>query len=90
VPAPRVHSAVVRLQPRPFPHGSAACARTLAQVVRQAFGQRRKTLRNALQGLIAARALEALGIDPGRRPETLSVQEFVMISNAATLAAETV
>lgn len=89
VPAPRVHSAVVRLLPRPFPHGHAACARTLAHVVRQAFGQRRKTLRNALQNVIAASALEALGIDPGRRPETLSVQEFVMISNAATPAAET-
>ncbi len=87
VPAPRVHSAVVRLQPRPFPHGHADCARTLAHVVRQAFGQRRKTLRNALQGVIAPGALEALGIDPGRRPETLSVQEFVMISNAVSVAA---
>lgn len=87
VPAPRVHSAVVRLQPRPFPHGHADCARTLAHVVRQAFGQRRKTLRNALQGVIAAGALEVLGIDPGRRPETLSVQEFVTISNAASVAA---
>jgi 16S rRNA (adenine1518-N6/adenine1519-N6)-dimethyltransferase len=86
-PPPRVTSAVVRLLPQPYPHGRAADYRTLENVVRQAFGQRRKTLRNAVSGLLDAEALEALGIDAGRRPETLSVREFVAMSNAVRAAA---
>jgi len=81
-PPPRVVSAIVRLLPQPHPHGRADDYRMLEQVVRQAFGQRRKTLRNAVAGLLDAAALERLGIDPGRRPETLTVREFVAISNA--------
>jgi 16S rRNA (adenine1518-N6/adenine1519-N6)-dimethyltransferase len=86
-PPPRVVSAVVRLLPRSFPHGEAIDYRTLERVVRQAFGQRRKTLRNALSGLLDAAALESLDVDPGRRPETLAVREFVAISNAVHAAA---
>jgi 16S rRNA (adenine1518-N6/adenine1519-N6)-dimethyltransferase len=81
-PPPRVVSAIVRLLPQPCPHGRAHDYRTLEQVVRQAFGQRRKTLRNAVAGLLDAAALQRLGIDPGRRPETLTVGEFVAMSNA--------
>lgn len=86
-PPPRVVSAVVRLLPKRYPHGQAADYRTLELVVRQAFGQRRKTLRNAVSGLLDAAALQALGIDPGRRPETLGVGEFVAMSNAIHAAA---
>lgn len=56
--------------------------------MRQAFGQRRKTLRNNLKGRIDAAALEALGIDPGRRPQTLDVEEFVRIANHLAAAGE--
>ena len=72
----------LRLLPQPHPHGRAHDYRMLEQVVRQAFGQRRKTLRNAVAGLLDAATLERLGIDPGRRPETLTVGEFVALSNA--------
>jgi len=87
-PSPRVVSAVVRLLPRPWPHGRARNYRMLEQVVRQAFGQRRKTLRNAVSGLLDAATLERLGIDPGRRPETLTVREFVTLGDAAASSSD--
>ena len=82
-PAPKVHSAVVRLVPGHFDHGHAQSPSMLAQVVRQAFTQRRKTLRNALSGLLDSATMGAIGIDPQRRPETLSVGEFVQLADAA-------
>jgi len=86
-PAPRVVSAVVRLVPQRFAHGQAQDYRVLENLVRQAFGQRRKTLRNALQGMVDTPTMQALGIDPVRRPETLSVSEFVVLANAASASA---
>jgi 16S rRNA (adenine1518-N6/adenine1519-N6)-dimethyltransferase len=56
----------------------------LQTVVRTAFGQRRKTLRNNLKTLIDADQLEQLGIDPGLRPERLTLAQFVSISDALT------
>jgi len=82
-PPPKVHSAVVRLVPGHHDHGVAQSPRMLALLVRQAFTQRRKTLRNALSGLLDSAGIAALGIDPQRRPETLSVAEFVRLSDAA-------
>jgi 16S rRNA (adenine1518-N6/adenine1519-N6)-dimethyltransferase len=52
------------------------------QLVRQAFAQRRKTLRNALRGLLEADAISALGIDPVARAETLSVSDFATLANS--------
>jgi 16S rRNA (adenine1518-N6/adenine1519-N6)-dimethyltransferase len=52
------------------------------KLVTQAFGQRRKTLRNSLRKLIDAEAIEQLGIDPGLRAERLSVEEFARLANA--------
>ncbi len=80
-PAPKVDSAIVRLTPWDKPPVAIADQAQFAKVVAQAFTQRRKTLRNNLKGLIDAAALEALGIDPGRRPETLSLAEFAAIAN---------
>jgi 16S rRNA (adenine1518-N6/adenine1519-N6)-dimethyltransferase len=81
-PPPKVQSAVVRLTPwreSPWP----ACDReTLARVVRAAFAQRRKTLRNNLKGLIEGAGLESLGLDPGARAETLELPRFIEIANA--------
>jgi 16S rRNA (adenine1518-N6/adenine1519-N6)-dimethyltransferase len=51
--------------------------------VRAAFASRRKTLRNNLRGLLSAEDMLALGIDPVRRAETLSLAEFASLSNAA-------
>ncbi len=80
-PLPRVESAVVRMRPRPRADLAAANMAGLELVVRRAFSQRRKTLRNSLAGLLEAEDYAALGIAPGLRAENLSVAEFVAISN---------
>ena len=80
-PAPKVDSAVVRLVPHRQPPVTVD-PEMLSQLVMRAFGQRRKTLRNNLKGLLDASAIEALGIDPGVRPERLSLEEFARLTNA--------
>jgi 16S rRNA (adenine1518-N6/adenine1519-N6)-dimethyltransferase len=75
-PPPKVESAVVRLLPLREPLGCEA--QRFEAVVRQAFSARRKTLRNAL-GLAPA-DFEALGIDPGLRPENLAPADYVRIA----------
>jgi len=81
-PPPQVDSAVVHLRRRPRPLVPAAEASRFRTVVLAAFSQRRKNLANALGaglGITAetARALcEAAGVDPGRRAETLTIEEF--------------
>jgi 16S rRNA (adenine1518-N6/adenine1519-N6)-dimethyltransferase len=83
-PAPKVDSAVLRLQPWPqLPH-PAEDLRTLGNVVNIAFQQRRKTLRNALRTIISEDALTSLGIDSKLRPENLSLADFVAISNSVS------
>lgn len=80
-PPPKVESAVVRLTPQ-TPAPAARDEPALARLVRAAFSQRRKTLRNALRTLVSEEGIRAAGIDPRRRPETLSVAEFVQLTNA--------
>lgn len=80
-PPPRVWSAVVRLEVRPEPPPWAA-APHYAAVVAAAFGQRRKTLRNALATLLSAAQIKAVGIDPGARAETLAAEEFGQLALA--------
>ncbi|MEX0915671.1 MAG: 16S rRNA (adenine(1518)-N(6)/adenine(1519)-N(6))-dimethyltransferase RsmA [Wenzhouxiangellaceae bacterium] len=75
-PVPRVESAVVRIVPRTLSDRQRELLPALETVVRKAFGQRRKTLKNTLKGLLDAADLEDLGIDPGRRAETVSLEEF--------------
>jgi len=84
-PAPKVESAVARLVPLGPARPRIDDAALFARVVAAAFGQRRKTLRNALSGLADAPALAAAGVDPSARGETLSVPTFVRLAN--TLAA---
>ena len=83
-PPPKVDSAVVRLAPRPPGEAGIGDQARFAAVVRAAFGQRRKTLRNSLSGLCGPAEFEAAGIDPGTRAERLSVAEFVRLANVAT------
>ena len=85
-PAPKIDSEVVEVNfniSRTYPPHDETM---LFQVIKAAFGNRRKTLKNALSasGLhidpqIAQQALAAAGIDPGRRAETLGVSEFVAL-----------
>jgi len=79
-PAPKVRSAVVRLEFRPSPVRINDVA-LLERVVKRAFGQRRKTLTNALAGLVKdpRAVVEAAGIDPRRRPETLDLPELARL-----------
>ena len=80
-PPPQVESAVVRMLPRPPAQLPAVSEAGLAQVVRRAFAQRRKTLRNSLAGVLETGDYAALGIAPGLRAENLAVPDFVAISN---------
>jgi 16S rRNA (adenine1518-N6/adenine1519-N6)-dimethyltransferase len=81
-PAPRVDSAVARLVPLGLAKPRIDDVALFSRVVAAAFGQRRKTLRNALSALCDAPALEAAGVDPAARGETLAVAEFVRLANA--------
>jgi 16S rRNA (adenine1518-N6/adenine1519-N6)-dimethyltransferase len=87
-PPPAVESAVVRATFRPAPSVPVANEDALTRVIRAAFGQRRKTLGNALRGgglgspeRLAA-ALAGAGIDGRRRAETLSLEEFARLADA--------
>ena len=82
-PPPKVMSAVVRLRPWETPPVEVPDAARLEKLVMQAFSQRRKTLRNTLKGLLTAAQIEAAGIDPSRRAETLSLDEFAALARAA-------
>lgn len=79
-PAPAVWSAVARLTVRETP--AFAVDERFAAVVTAAFGQRRKTLRNALRSLLDASAIESCGVDPAARPETLAPEAFAALARA--------
>jgi len=88
-PQPGVDSAVVKLKIRPEPAVNVSDERTFFQVVRASFGQRRKTLLNSLSGSglgfsrdSCLRALNHAKIDPGRRGETLNINEFADLTEA--------
>lgn len=84
-PPPKVMSAVVHIVPAEMPAG--VRVKTLERLTAAAFGQRRKMLRQSLKSLPGALdALGALGIDPTRRAETVSVGEFVAIARALSPA----
>jgi len=79
-PPPQVTSSIVRMQPLPAAELPAVDAARFAQVVTAAFGQRRKTLRNALHALLDVDAIKAAGVDPQARAETLGVAQFVQLA----------
>ncbi|OQX20872.1 MAG: ribosomal RNA small subunit methyltransferase A [Desulfobacteraceae bacterium IS3] len=87
-PKPKVDSQVLEIKFKEMPDVSVNDEDFFFRVIKAAFGQRRKTLRNALAGSeleidtdTASRALEAAGIDPSRRAETLTVAEFAVLGN---------
>lgn len=77
-PPPRVWSAVARLRVRRSPAFEVDAR--YGRLVAAAFSQRRKTLRNACRTLLDAAAMEAAGIDPGARPETLTPEQFAALA----------
>ncbi|MEM9171159.1 MAG: 16S rRNA (adenine(1518)-N(6)/adenine(1519)-N(6))-dimethyltransferase RsmA [Pseudomonadota bacterium] len=80
-PPPKVDSAVVYLEPL-HTTDPRTDSEVFAQLVTQAFSQRRKTIRNSLRGLIDTATIESLGIDPGKRPEALAIDEFATLAGA--------
>lgn len=78
-PPPKVTSTVVHLTPRANPID--CDAKKLGRVTEAAFGQRRKMLRQSLKSLGGEALLLKAGIDPQRRAETLSVEEFCRLAN---------
>lgn len=85
-PPPKVDSAVVRLIPLTPAQRHDADPKLVATVVRHAFGQRRKTLSNALGGIATADQIRAAGIDPKERAEQLAPMEFVNIAKVIAAA----
>jgi 16S rRNA (adenine1518-N6/adenine1519-N6)-dimethyltransferase len=75
-PPPRVWSAIVRLRPSPEPRFAIGAEGVLRTLVTAAFSHRRKTLRNGLKGFLGPEDIEACGIDPQLRPETLAPAQF--------------
>ena len=84
-PPPQVDSAVVRLIPHALPLDAEVDSARLEAIVRAAFGQRRKTLSNALSGLLDAAVIRAAGIDPKARAETVSPRQYVELARHADL-----
>ena len=86
-PPPKVTSAVVRLRFRP-PSADVGDVQVFERVVRGVFLQRRKTLLNALKpvadsfGRVAAEVLARAAVDPGKRPEQLTVEEMARVARA--------
>ena len=80
-PPPEVTSAIVRLVPLPAGRYDVRDAEHLSKLVATAFSQRRKTVRNALRLVADEAMLESVGIDPGLRPEAISIAEYVRLSN---------
>ena len=79
-PQPKVDSAVIRLKPEPIKY-KAHDILQLEMIVKDAFIHRRKTISNALKGHVTQEQLTALGIDPKARPENLSIEQFITITN---------
>jgi 16S rRNA (adenine1518-N6/adenine1519-N6)-dimethyltransferase len=81
VPPPKVTSAVVHIVPAEQPEG--VSPRVIERLTQAAFGQRRKMLRSSLKQVASALdAAESIGIDPQRRAETVTVDEWVKLARA--------
>ena len=83
-PPPKVQSAIVRLTPRQTPRWAKVNHEKLAKVVSRAFAQRRKTLRNNFKDWLTEAQLEAAGVDPTARAETLAIDDFVALTRVST------
>ncbi len=81
-PRPKVDSAVVRLTPHASSPYPPVAFTALESLVACAFSMRRKTLANNLKPVISAEKLASIGIDPGLRPEQISVGDYVKITIA--------
>lgn len=81
-PQPKVSSAIVRLTPHTELPVQARSVENLKIVIRTAFNQRRKTLKNSLKAIIPQQSLKNLPLDVSLRPENLSLADYVVISDS--------
>jgi len=81
MPPPRVDSSLIRLRPDASRRTRILQQAAFDLVVKRAFGQRRKQLSNALDGLLTSAKIKSAGIDPSNRAEQLSVAEFISLGN---------
>ncbi|WP_022940222.1 16S rRNA (adenine(1518)-N(6)/adenine(1519)-N(6))-dimethyltransferase RsmA [Psychromonas hadalis] len=81
IPAPKVDSAFVRLEPYDVPPFLAKSMKILTQVCSMAFNQRRKTIRNGLRDILDVEELKALQVDHTKRAENITVEEYVRLAN---------
>jgi len=84
-PPPKVNSSVVQLTPHPTPPVAVINQKHFAKIVASAFSKRRKILRNTLKNLLNVSDIQAVGIDPQARAETLTLIEFAKLANEFTL-----
>jgi 16S rRNA (adenine1518-N6/adenine1519-N6)-dimethyltransferase len=86
LPPPKIDSTVIKIVPLAQPRAPITDEAHYSDVVHAAFGQRRKTLRNALRARFSDEAIDAAlahaGIDGGRRGETLDIPEFAALATA--------
>ena len=80
-PAPKVESAIVRLQPHKVKPHLAKDEKLFSKLVTTAFNHRRKTLRNAVKEMVTEEQLIAASVSPDVRPETIGLEQFVAIAN---------
>lgn len=79
-PAPKVMSSMLRLIPHRTPPVKIISIELLNKVVKTAFSQRRKTIRNSLKSLVSEQQIRSINIDPGCRAESLSLADFAQLS----------
>ena len=86
-PPPKVNSAIVRLVPKSHDAIDIVDEDLFSRIVKAAFAQRRKTLRNALCGVVDVRTMESAAMDPGARAEQIPVSGFVALANRMAVQA---
>jgi 16S rRNA (adenine1518-N6/adenine1519-N6)-dimethyltransferase len=86
-PAPKIVSSVVRMRPIPQPNFRIDDTAAFESLVKLAFSRRRKTLRNALQGMATVGDIDAVGLDPTIRPEQVGIANWVALANKISVGA---
>lgn len=81
-PPPKVESSVIRLIPHPNDLYQPKNAALFAEIVKNTFNFRRKTIRNSLKAYLSEAEIVALNIDPNKRPQELSIEDFICLSDA--------
>jgi 16S rRNA (adenine1518-N6/adenine1519-N6)-dimethyltransferase len=80
-PVPRIESTMIRLRPWSEPRYQQTDMKVFSRIVKTAFAQRRKTLRNALKGIVSASQLREINIAPSSRAEILPIEAYVLLTN---------